>query len=1596
MFKKNELKVKYHLTKGPKFERIYKDQPPFFIKYTLEPNQTNINLILIRKIISTEINLYNIAEIRFKNQAKKGFVKITNKTSFPINFKEIELQIQLKEQEPQEIKELETISKNLEAKIKEFDEIKIKIKNAFDKEKIDLYFLYSFPLEETKGTDPNSIIAYHLEIAKIVDLFKNSQKDFNAIFQSATVQRLREAIREEPKILHISCHGSNPDNGYALKFEDHGDKRDVPEKELDDILYNLKDKLKNIDLVFLSSCYSQVAGELFLKYGVKNVIYIKKNCEVSNKASLVFANSFYQKLIDLNNIKEAFDSTIDELYEQEKEKNKFKCCCKAHKKHKVSCCLYDEKDRKIIHDEFSGKNCKCNLEEFCFHYKECSLVNSIKIWNKKNPKEISIEKIDEKIVKICCGCFKDKEDKHRIGESFKFKYQAQNEQCEEIIIFGDNKKGKFKMNKNCIVVTDKEMFKDIILMQIERRDKVKEIYDIIEDSNSKIHYIIIYGDTGVGKINFAKSVCAYLFERNVINKFFTKRARLIDTVKEEIENKINKKQDEKNADAKYVFIIEIDYELETPINLVNEIINENSISDPRFYFFILLRTKMDKIEIEQEKAKLIHLDNLSEPKAIQLILELRNTYEFEKDYLTEEELKKLIKLINNSRKEMLPLMKLIEHHDNFDDLIKEVKEIQNNKKYAKSEINTIMETEAGEIIFLLYIMNKGLSPSILKLFDPDFEKIIQGSKAKNFVYQMNHINWRISKSKINIDDILPYLSLDKRKNLVKKGLEICAKLLFHYIKKLRRNNQYNYFKALDIEYYCDYFFEKNGFWKSFNIKKYESCFYKGANPNFADYEKVVKNNELKLEDIKENIYNLFEVNNETVNELYSSNETIKEYIEQIIIMLPRLFIKNKPEARIILEKLQNILKKLKNIDIKNILRIKLFSLFLQEIYEINYDDFDALDKEAKAYAYFINGLRMNQFISFHESNNKAKKMKLNNQIDRVKKSYEKAIKFFVNNTMKAYCYYQLGNLEYDQKHYEEAEKKYNKGKSFLDIDNFIKGLLNLKLAKIIIDNIPNKIHNKKKFNDIIEDIIDMDDILFINEAKELQKEIEERLLPDIVMLNSNPLLKGENISFNDKIQAAPNNQYYLMDKIFNRNDINTNLIIKYEVLNEDNLRDAFSGKGKILIIQSDDFDDDGNLFLESNIGKSYSLPKTYFSKINKINYDILILCFINSGQLIDKFENKVKYLITFDASCVPIFKDIGNKSLLEYNKLSIEFLEHFIVNITKTEVKSAFEKAYSTFKCSFNNFCQQKANFKGYQKTNYITLTINNKGRVKKNESILNESGIKNIQFTPYPLLSEINLKFSFSSNYTNDISHIIKSIMSSYEIYYFYDIHDNKKKIIEINIFSINDKEIYINDNICLTAKQLVGFEVMRFFFRHHEYFNSLLFRYFQNAKKYMLNLDKLKKKSEEYSSGLGLIIINMTKKNKNKNFKTIPGFVYIYLSKEPMSNPAINVEIEGISFNNEISNLSNETPGKKKKNKKKKKFNSNYQKNKIKNWDNNSNNTKLNNKSTKNLYNSYSHMSEQKMKFYEDETSGFTIYDHEEDEDSDNIDNYLSEDEK
>ena len=90
MLKITQLKVFYYLTKGPKYESIYKTKEPFFTKYTLEPDQTNINLKLIKRIMAQEeINVYDIIDYRYFNEKKNGYVKITQRTSFPIISNEI-------------------------------------------------------------------------------------------------------------------------------------------------------------------------------------------------------------------------------------------------------------------------------------------------------------------------------------------------------------------------------------------------------------------------------------------------------------------------------------------------------------------------------------------------------------------------------------------------------------------------------------------------------------------------------------------------------------------------------------------------------------------------------------------------------------------------------------------------------------------------------------------------------------------------------------------------------------------------------------------------------------------------------------------------------------------------------------------------------------------------------------------------------------------------------------------------------------------------------------------------------------------------------------------------------------------------------------------------------------------------------------------------------------------------------------------------------------------------------------------------------------------------------------------------------------------
>ena len=107
-------------------------------------------------------------------------------------------------------------------------------------------------------------------------------------------------------------------------------------------------------------------------------------------------------------------------------------------------------------------------------------------------------------------------------------------------------------------------------------------------------------------------------------------------------------------------------------------------------------------------------------------------------------------------------------------------------------------------------------------------------------------------------------------------------------------------------------------------------------------------------------------------------------------------------------------------------------------------------------------------------------------------------------------------------------------------------------------------------------------------------------------------------NFNE-IFAYPNNHYYILnelDELSKEKKIKSDIKLKSDILNEENLNKVLGKNGDILIIQSDDFNKDGDIFLESDDGESQRLEKnkilSNLNKQKKVEFKIIILCFINS------------------------------------------------------------------------------------------------------------------------------------------------------------------------------------------------------------------------------------------------------------------------------------------------------------------------------------------------------------------------------------------------
>ena len=1422
--------IVYYITKGPRFIRI--NENPFYTSL----NNNFFNLEIIKSVLENDkiISIYNIDNYRYYDYNKKGFIKINEYKNYSMPNSHLILELHCNKIIDPISFNFKNLDNNIKEKVKQLKgQIKMMNTNSQNNKKYDLIYLYASPLVKNKGKEMDKPINYRDEIKYIINIFNTSKKYFNCLFEYANENIFNNFLmQKQTKILHIASHGDLEENtgNYYLILEDKGIQQNIKLDKLKNILKKNKTKLKNIDLVFVSTCHSETLGKLFLEYGVKNVIYIQGKTPISNIAALKFTEFFYEELIKGHNIKESFyksqeriklDKTI--LFY-----NPNNCCC-SHK-HKNNCKIKNQNsDRSIVHKEYHKKICDCNFDEYNIHKINCKLMQKIRENNNKYNFNIKEDPINKR-VKICC-C--DEDIKHNEYSKFIFESNF------DATPFKFQEKGIMKINKNCCVF---EFDNNKNFSIIGRRKEMREIYDIISNNtNYNNNFIIIYGEKEIGKQDFAESVCVYLFERKIIYSYNIVEIKTkldLDYLKYKLSNYNQNFQDI----FKKIIILKISYSLDEnkSLNLMNYILNEMNADNRNLYYILLLSYQNEKIEdnIKGKYKKIIHLQKLADDSARDLLQNLLDSYGY--GNITNNlkfDLKKLFELVNYQPKKINLIAELICKGVNYEELIDIIKSKINEEKIAKNKFQQIIETKISKIYYLLSIMRNGLPYSIIKLIYPDYDEILMENKNNSFIYLDQSDNWYHinQKYKKEIDD---YFNLKNniKEECILNCLKVFARLLFFFIQKNKKNicfpdsNIHHIFNS----------YNDTGIWRTLDKQIYEYCFLNEIDKE--EYENILINDFI-LERLKDNIIYFIEYNLKYIKILLKNNEIIcQEYLDQILLMLPSAYFLKKGCKKLI----NKCIKISEELGLENgIKRLLLFLYSLEKNPKINLDEFSHSENELQAEAYFLEGLKNNN-----------------------KQSFEKAIENYSNLKpsmeikKKISCvYYELGALCYFEKNYEEAKIYLNKAKNISkEIGNyFIIYRCNIDLALILQKLSQGYVESTKLLSEVINQNpknINNQKIksYLVKEAYDLIINLKNNIEADIVMLNSNPLTNHCS-ALHSGIYAYLNNQYYILEQLYQK--LKLNIKLKSIVLNKENLLESFNKEGEILIIQSDDFSNNGEIVMESDIGESELLSIEELQNLIpvKIKYKLVILCFIKSSKLINLFKDKVEYLITFDdINCY----NLDYNTLIKYNELSIEFIINFIEKAFKLNILNSFNEAY-------NIFIKGLENCKNIKQKNYITLTR----KSDLNISIILEkyklSNKKHEELILYYPLINLPVHQRIKS-YEDDIFNLICRIILK------------KQKF--INVYLNNDNRIGIENSKKLTKKAKIGIEIMKFLYRHQS-FNELYYVY--NPQKYGKSLkeitykiiknNKNEEKTPKYEeSSHAFILINNFEKIKSIKYQFEP----------------------------------------------------------------------------------------------------------------------------
>ncbi|CAI2383959.1 unnamed protein product [Moneuplotes crassus] len=178
-----------------------------------------------------------------------------------------------------------------------------------------LAFLFASPLVRKLNSNLEMIMQldYQNEIIGIEKHLSDVKHEINYKVDVATQSNFRSVIVDAPFALHFTGHGI-PNDKKALgpahmQFKDKGNillledecgmadylfEKDL--KKLVDMTKARKEFSFHYEVVFLSSCYSELTSAIFLNSGARHVICIQKDKTISDKASLRFSKVFYETL----------------------------------------------------------------------------------------------------------------------------------------------------------------------------------------------------------------------------------------------------------------------------------------------------------------------------------------------------------------------------------------------------------------------------------------------------------------------------------------------------------------------------------------------------------------------------------------------------------------------------------------------------------------------------------------------------------------------------------------------------------------------------------------------------------------------------------------------------------------------------------------------------------------------------------------------------------------------------------------------------------------------------------------------------------------------------------------------------------------------------------------------------------------------------------------------------------------------------------------------------------------------------------------------------------------------------------------------------